>query len=247
MAGGDPVAHAAAARFLGQHLEKARVRIVGLVAMHIHQATAALGQVHEELHGTDALLAGVFKVRDTADHVGAEADRLFHQLATFGEGFDAFLREGDDLHVQQMTVLLAQFEHGLQGGEAGIGHVDVRAHMLDAMRDQHLQGAAGALPGVLGGDAGLAFGPAFDAFEQRAAHVPARLAGGQHGIQMDMRLDEGRHHQIAAGIHVVLLRYEGCGLRVDGGDQRAFQYKAVQAFPVAQTGIDDFHEPELHG
>ncbi|MNF96663.1 hypothetical protein D3C84_794590 [compost metagenome] len=110
MAGGDPGAHAAHPRLFGQHLEKARVRVVGLVAMHIHQAASALGQVHEEFDRADALLAGVLEMRNAADHVGAQRHRLFHQRAPIGVGLDAFLGEGDDLQVDQVAGFLAHLE-----------------------------------------------------------------------------------------------------------------------------------------
>ncbi|MNN49223.1 hypothetical protein D3C81_1637360 [compost metagenome] len=47
---GHPCPHPTHPRFFGQHLEEARLRVVGLVAMHVHQAARTLGQLHEEFH-----------------------------------------------------------------------------------------------------------------------------------------------------------------------------------------------------
>ena len=83
------------------------------------------------------------------------------------------------------------------------------------------------------GDQRLALGPAFDAFEQRAAHVPGRLAGGEGGIEVDMRLDEGRHDQIAGSVQVAFCNGMQGVLGVDGGDALIVQGNAVQAVAAA--------------
>lgn len=241
VAGGDPRTHAAAACLFGQHLEKARVGIVGLVAMDVHQAAGALGQVHEEFHRAHALVAGVFEVRDAADHIRAQANGFLHQLAPILEGLDALLGKGDDLQVDQVGGLLAYLEHGLECGQRRIGDVDVGAHVLDAMGGQGADGACGAGLGVFLGDGGLALAPALDALEQGAAHVPARLTGGQGGVEVDVRLDEGRHHQVASGVDVVRPYRRRHELLGDGGDESAFEADVIQAFAVTQAGVEDAH------
>lgn len=45
MAGGDLCAHAANPGLFRQHFEEARLRVVGFIAVHVHQAAVALGQV----------------------------------------------------------------------------------------------------------------------------------------------------------------------------------------------------------
>jgi len=87
--------------------------------------------------------------------------------------------------------------------------------------DQHVDGLLRPRLGVLVGDQRLALTPALDALEQRAAHVPRRLAGGQRGVEVDVRLDEGRHHQIAGGVDIALVGFGWCLLRADGGNPRA--------------------------
>jgi len=241
VAGGDAGAHVTAAGFFGQHFEKARVRVVGFVAVHVHQAAGALGQVHEELHRTHALVAGVFEVGDATDHVGAQADGFFHQLAAIAIGLDAFLGKRDDLQVDQVRAFLAHFEHGLERGEVRIGHVHVGADMLDAMGGEGLDGLFGAGLGVCLGDGGLAFAPALDALEQRAAHVPARFAGGEGGVEVDVRFDKGWDHQVAGCVQVAGRQCGRCRLGRDAGDPAVFQVQIMQAFTVAQAGVDDVH------
>ncbi|MNL03922.1 hypothetical protein D3C87_1244720 [compost metagenome] len=128
-----------------------------------------------------------------------------------------------------------------------VGDVDVGAHMLDAVGGEGLDGFLGPGLGVFLGDGRLAFAPALDAFEQRAAHVPARLAGGQGGVEVDVRFDKGRHHQFTAGIQIVRAQGRGFDLAGDAADQAVFQVQLMQAFLVAQTGIDDVHRADPFG
>jgi hypothetical protein len=148
----------------------------------------------------------------------------------------------DDLQVDQVAAFLADFEHGFERGELRVGDVDVGAHVLNAVGGQRLNGFLGAGLGVFFGDGDFALAPAFDAFEQRAAHVPARLASGQRGVEVNVRLDEGRHHQIAAGVEVIRAEGRCFGLPGDVADQTVFKVQFVQTFLVAQTGVDDVHQ-----
>ncbi|MNO90852.1 hypothetical protein D3C76_823830 [compost metagenome] len=212
--------------------------------MHVHQAAGALGQVHEELHRADALVAGVLEMRNAAHHIGTHADGFFHQLAAIAVRLDALLGECDDLHVDQMPAFFAHLEHGLERRELRVGDVDVGAHVLDAVGGKGLEGFPGAHLGVFFGDGDLALAPAFDAFEQRAAHVPARLASGEGGVEVDVRFDEGRHHQVATGVQVVGAQGRRFGLPGDVADQAVFQVQFMQAFLVAQPGVDDVHRAD---
>ncbi|MNG92065.1 hypothetical protein D3C79_509840 [compost metagenome] len=243
MAGCHPGAHAAHPCLFGQHFEKARLRVVGLVAMHVHQAAGTLGQVHQELDRRHALVAGVLKMRDAANHVGADGHRFSHQRPAVGVRLDTLLGEGDDLQVEQVAHFVTHFDHGFQRRQGGVGDIDMGTYMLDAMVHQHADGLFRAvLDVVMGGDR-LALGPALDAFEQGAAHVPARLAGGQRGVQVNVRFDEGRHHQVLPGIQVIgSARRHPFGLGHDGGDAFAAELDAEQAGLAAQACVDDVHD-----
>ncbi len=188
------------------------MRVVGFVAMHVHQAAGAFGQVHQEFDRTHPLIAGVFKMRNAANHIGAQQNGFLHQVPAVAVRLDAFLRERDDLQVDQMATFLAHFEHRFERGQRGIGDVDMGPHMLDAMGGEGADGFFGAGLGVFLGNGRLAFAPAFDAFKQRAAHVPARLASCEGGVEVNVRFDKGRHHQIAAGIQVVRAKCRCFGL-----------------------------------
>ena len=183
-------------------------------------------------------------MRDAAHHVGPQANRFLHQLAAIAKRLDPLLGKGDDLQVHQVPGLFAHLEHGLERGQVGVGDIDMGTHLLDAMGGQGAQGLVGPGASVFGGDAGLALTPALDALEQRAAHVPAWLAGGEGGVQVDMWLDERRYHQVAAGIQVLLAMGRHRGLLFlgqDAGDAPVFQVQLVQAFTVAQAGVGDQH------
>ena len=120
-----------------------------------------------------------------------------------------------------MAGFLAHLDHRLQRRQRRVGDVDVGAHVLDAVVDQHVDGFLRPRLGVFVGHQRLALAPAFDAFEQRAAHVPGRLASGKGGVQVDVRFDEGRHHQVAGGVDIALVGFGRRLLRADGGDARA--------------------------
>ena len=140
-----------------------------------------------------------------------------------------------------MPAFLAHLEQGLEGSQRRVGDVHMGAHMLDAVGGQGLEGFVGAVAGVVEGQGGLALAPALDALEQRAAHVPTRLARRQRGIEVDMGLDKGRHHQVAGGVQVVGAEGRCFGLAGDAGDQAFFQVQYVQAVVVAQAGVDYEH------
>ncbi|MNV63881.1 hypothetical protein D3C71_1565000 [compost metagenome] len=141
-----------------------------------------------------------------------------------------------------MAHLIADLDHGLECGELGVGHVHMGTHVLDAMIDQHADGLLGAgLDVVVGGDF-LALGPALDAFEQSAAHVPLRLARRKRGVEVDVRFDEGRDHQVLLGVQVIRAGQRHCvGLGRDGADAVAVQFDAEQARLATQACIDDVH------
>lgn len=116
------------------------MRVVGLVAVHIHQAAGALGQVHQKLHRRYPLVAGIFEMRNAADDIGANRHGFSHQRPAVGVRLDALLREGDNLQVDQLTHLVTHLDHDLERGEFRVGHIDMGAHMLDTVVHQHADG-----------------------------------------------------------------------------------------------------------
>ena len=215
MAGGDLRAHAAHPGLFRQYLQKARLRVVGFIAVYVHQAAVALGQIHQKNQRADALIAGVFVVRNAAHHVGAHFDGAGHQFASAGKGLNALLRKGDDLQIDKMGRLFFHPQHRLKRGQGRVGDINVGTHVLHAVVAQHADGFQRPLARIFDGDARFALAPAGDTLKQGAAHVPLRLARRQGGVKMDMRLDEWRDNQLLLGIDIAGFSRLRRGLRAD--------------------------------
>ena len=66
--------------------------------------------------------------------------------------------------------------------------------------------------------------------------------GGEGGIEVNVRFDEGRHHQVATGVQIIGAQGRRFGLTGNIADQAVFQVQLMQAFLVAQAGVDDVHQ-----
>ncbi|MNE15925.1 hypothetical protein D3C80_1088510 [compost metagenome] len=181
-------------------------------------------------------------MRNAADHIGADGHRFGHQRPAVGVRLDPLLREGDNLQVDQLAYFVTHLDHGLERGEFRVGHIDVGAHILDSVVHQHADGPFRPYLDVFMGGDFLALSPAFDAFEQGTAHVPPGFAGSQCGVEVDMRLDKGRHHQVLPCVQVMGGNgRHHLGLRHDGGNALAVQFDAEQTRLAAQPCVDDVH------
>ena len=112
VAGGDATRHPATHRLGDHRLDEPRVVVVGLVAVDVDEQPVLVGQGHGEPHRVDAVLAGQLVVRDGADDVCAELDRLAHQVRATVEAEDAELRERHDLQLDEAGRLLAELDQG---------------------------------------------------------------------------------------------------------------------------------------
>ena len=83
------------------------------------------------------------------------------------------------------------------------------------MGGKELQRLAGAADHIVVAQGCLALGPAFNAFKQGAALVPARLPGGHGSVEMDVWLHERGCDQIFSGIQFAFIDGGIFGL---GGD-----------------------------
>ena len=187
-------------RLRGHHLDEARVVVVGLVAVDVDAQALVGGERHRELDRALAVLARQLEVRDRAHHVDAHVDRAAHQLLAAVERHDALLRKGDQLQLHLVADLLAQLEQRAHRAQLGVADVDVAAHELDAVGQLPAQHGADAALDVVDGQRLDPLGPDGDALEQRAGLVVARLADGEHGVEVDVRLDQGRRDQGAAEV-----------------------------------------------
>ena len=140
---------------------------------------------------------------EAADEIGAEADRRIQKLRRAGARKDTALREGDELDVDDVAIVLAHLQDRLQRLQPDRAvHHDVAAHLERAVGDAQLELLAGALVHrrshrhVLGleGDALM--------------HVEAVGAGFvgdppvavEAGVEVDMPFHEARHEQRAGDV-----------------------------------------------
>ena len=120
---------------------------------------------------------------------------LAHQLAAAVEPDDALLRKRDQLQVDLPARLLAQLDQRPQRDEIGVAHVDVRPHVLHAIRQLPAQHFADPLLHVVHRQVFDPLAPHRDALEQRARPIGPRLPDGQHRVEVDVRLDQRRRDQ----------------------------------------------------
>jgi hypothetical protein len=112
----------------------------------------------------------------------------------------AVLRKGDELQIEIAADLPAHFEQRLDADQPVVAHVDMAADGEQPLRHREVAIAQGALDHRVGREQGLELAPQRDALEQRARPVEARHAHRQGGVEMEVRIDEGRRHQPPAGI-----------------------------------------------
>ena len=195
VAGGDAAAHPEPDRLRGHHLDEARVIVVGLVAVDVDTQPLVGGQRHRELDRALAVLARELEVRDGAHHVDAHVDRAPHQILASVERHDALLRKRDELQLHLVADLLTQLDERANRAQLRVADVHVAAHELDAVGQLPAQHGADAALDVVDAQQVDALGPDGDALEQGAGQVVARLADGEHGVEVDVGLDEGRRDQ----------------------------------------------------
>ena len=168
--------------------------------MHVHEQVVFLGELDCEVQRGHGILAGELKVRDRADGVHTHFRRAAHEVASVGEGLNALLREGDQLQGHGVLEFLAQIDKRAKGRQVRVGHVDVRAHVLDAELRLLTKCAARAILDVLVGQGLLALAPHLDALEEGSAFVVTRLSRGQRRIQVNVGFDVGGQNQLAREI-----------------------------------------------
>ena len=116
--------------------------------------------------------------------------------------------------------LVAELDEGPERDQVRVADVDVRADQAGPLGDLPEDRLAGAVLDVLVGQRRLALGPGQDALDQRAGLVVARLADGEDGVHVDVRIDERRREEPALGVELRrvsrLLTCAGHGRRTGG-------------------------------
>ena len=197
---GDPALQAEALRLVGELLDVARQRIVGLVAMHVDHQAALRRDLAEFGDRTRAVGHGALEMRNAADDVDAHVERADGVLARRRRAVEAVLREGDELQVDIGRDLLLHLEQRLDGEQPVVADVDMGADGEQAHRDRPVAIGERALLHRLVGKQRLQLAPERNAFEQRAGRVDARDAVGERGVHVEMRIDEGRRDEVAGGV-----------------------------------------------
>ena len=206
--GGDAAAEPELHGVVGHHLEEARARVVRLVAVHVDAARVLLRELEHAVHFLQPELRRRLVVRDAADAVDAEPERVLEPLLVAVAREDAVLRERGDLHRAEIGQLVAHAQQPAHHRLVLAGDVGVRADEERSLRDRPADDLARALEDVLLGEARLQLAPDVDALDQRARLVPARLAGCERRVEMEVAVDERSRDEPRFGVELL------CG--VDG-------------------------------
>jgi hypothetical protein len=95
-----------------------------------------------------------------------------------------------------------------------------------------------APPHILAAQTRLALTPDLDALQQRSTGIVARLANGQHSIQVNMRVDKRRREQAASGVD--LAYGGGCPkIRRDTRKTAILDREIDQSLAPMQTRVAD--------
>ena len=187
-------------RLASEDLDVARERIVRFVTMHVHQQAALGGDTTEPLDRGRAVGHRPLEVRNAADDVDAEVERLREPGFADGRAQEAILGERDQLQIDLALDELAHLEQRLHRAQRRIAHVDVTADRQRATRHGPAAQLERALADLVVGQRRLELAPQLDALQQRAGAVHARPPIGQRRVHVEVRIDERRRDQAAGGI-----------------------------------------------
>ena len=200
MRAGDAALQAEAPGLVGELLDVAGFRVVGLVAMQVHRQVSGGGDLAELGHGSAALDHGALEMRDAADHVHAEIEGAQRVRPRRGVAIEAVLREGDELEVEIGPDLLAHLEKRPHPEQPVVAGVHVAADREQAHGDRPVAITERTLHHRVMGHPGLELAPERDAFEQGAGGVDARQAVAERGVHVEMWVHEGRRDEAAGEV-----------------------------------------------
>ena len=164
------------------------------IEMEIDIEIVALGELED---ARDLAIRIAVDIGSAADRAGAVLAGLNQQLVATGIADQPLLRKHAKFEIDRPGEIAFQFCDRIEALEADARiDLDMGPHPRGALHDRLLQGAAAAFVNVVFSEILLRGGHRSDHFRHRigAAGAAFRNAGL---VEMDMRLDEARHHQPA--------------------------------------------------
>jgi hypothetical protein len=174
-------------------------------------------------------------VRDAADAVRSEPQRVLEQLVVGGIGVDPVLRERSHLDGHEVGQLVAHAQQAAEGRLVLRRDVGVRPDVERPLRGRPADDLGGALEDVVGSQALLQLAPDMDALDQRSRLVVPRPSGGQRGVEVEVTVDQRRRRQPA--LRVDRLPRVKIELRADAGEAPVLDRNVHD--PVADAHISD--------
>jgi hypothetical protein len=158
------------------------------------------GDLAQDAHASRPVVHRALEMRNAADDVHAHRQRLLQELDAVGASQHAVLRERDELQVEVRLDALLDVQQRFHGKQTRVAHVDVRADREQPLGHGPVAVTQRALDDRLLREERLQLSPQRDAFEERAALVHARQSVRQRRIHVEVRVDERRREQVAAGV-----------------------------------------------
>ena len=176
-------------------------------------------------------------MRDAAHHIDTHVEGANGVLMRRGVAVEPVLREGDELQVDVVLHRLAHVEQGFDAQKPVVAGVDMAADRQKPQRGGPIAIFQRAGFDLVLGHHFLEFAPEADAFQKRARGVDPRGAVAERGVHVEMRVDEGRADEVAAGVDGVAGL--GGGEVFDGGDAVALDADVGGAAVGERAAFDD--------
>ena len=158
--------------------------------------------------------------------------------AALGERKKPSCGKGDELQVEiRFHLFSADVQQSLDRKQAVVADVDMAAHREKALGDREIAIAKRPLDYGLLGQRRLEFAPERDAFEQGAGKIEPRQSQRQRGVEMEVRIDEGRADEAPARLQH--LSGFGDDLWLQGRDTAVLHRDILARSPVGQCGVSN--------
>ena len=196
----DAALQAVADRLAGQDLDVARERVVGLVAVHVHQETAVGGDPTETLDGGRPVRHRPLEVRNATDDVDAEVERRREPRLADRGAQEAVLRERDELQIDLSLDEPADLEQRLHRPQRWIADVHVTADREGAARHGPAAQLERARADLVVGERRLELAPQLDPLEEGTRAVHAGAPVGEGRVHVKVRVHEWWRREAAASV-----------------------------------------------